>query len=230
MAFVLFRSAEEAKRLDSKPFARRNLPIVPWILPAGPAAQPGGGSEVYPLAHEAAHRFLADYVEHTLALEAAGSGGAGTASVGAVASLPAGAHASAPALPDWLEEGVAALCERPALQRSRMDFLRAHLDARIPFAELLTMARPVPRGASGGKDGKPATGVDRATLFCDEAYSLARFIGHREEDRFVGTVIEGVLRGRTASDVLNTSQNLMSKPEALEKQWLEWMQGAERTP
>jgi hypothetical protein len=31
-------------------------------------------------------------------------------------------------------------------------------------------------------------------------------------------------------DVLNTSSNLLSKPEALEKQWLEWMQGEERAP
>jgi hypothetical protein len=226
MAFVLVHSAAEAAKLDVKAFTRRNLPVAPWVLPANPAGA-GSAATSYPLGHDAGHRFLVAYVEHVAALaaQAGGSSSADPAAVGT--SAPAGAHATLANLPDWIEEAVAALCERPAAQKSRVDFMRAHLDARIPFAELLAMSRP---GAGGVKGGKAPAGVDRATLFCDESVSLARFIAHREEERFFGTLIEGVLRGRTASDMLNTSQNLMSKPEALEKQWLEWMQGAERTP
>jgi hypothetical protein len=230
MAFVLFRSTADAGKLDHRPFTRRNLPVAPWVLPASPAGTGRAGSSAapYPLGHDAGHRFLVAYVEHALAVAAEAGGNTSADPAAAGTSAPVGSHATLANLPDWIEEAVAALCERPAAQKGRADFMRAHLDARIPFAELLVMARP---GAGGTKGGKGAAGgVDRATLFCDESLSLARFIAHREEERFFGTMIEGVLRGRTAGDVLNTSQNLMSKPEALEKQWLEWLQGLERTP
>ena len=234
MAFVLVHSPAEAAQLDARPFTRRNLPVAPWLLPATPsgmgatATPAGSAAAAYPLGHDAGHRFLVAYVEHAMAVaaEAGGSTSAAPAAVGI--SAPLGSHATLASLPDWIEEAVAALCERPTAQKGRIDFMRAHLDARIPFAELLAMARPGAGAARGGKAA--AGGMDRATIFCDESLSLARFIAHREEERFFGTLIEGVLRGRTASDVLNTSQNLMSRPEALEKQWLEWMQGQERTP
>lgn len=232
MAFVLVRSAAEAGRIDPKPFARRNLPVTFWVLPgaAAPAGAPPAGAGSYPLGHAAGHRFLVAYVEHALA-----QAGASAAPGGAPSAPSDTTHASIASVPDWLEEAVAALCERPVLQKGRLDFMRAHLDARIPFTELLAMPRPAPARAGGAKSAKQGTGaqaagVDRSVVFCDESLALARFIAHREEDRFVGTVLEGVLRGRTAADVLNTSQNLLSRPEALEKQWLEWMQGAERTP
>jgi hypothetical protein len=258
MAFVLFRSAEEAGRYDPKPLTRRGMQIVPWILPAGPKPPPGSGARPEPLAHEAGHRFLVAYVEHALAEVAAqGFGASETGSAtGATAGATAGAasgggaaasHPDVPILPDWLEEGIAALCERPSLQKNRMDFMRAHLDRRIPFAELLAMQRPAgpagakgakppggtkapPKGAAKGTGGSSAADAERSVIFIDEALSLARFIAQREDDRFVGTIVEGVLRGRTVGDILNTSQNILSKPEALEKQWLEWMQGAERAP
>jgi len=262
MAFVLFRSAEEAGRYDPKPLTKRGMQIVPWILPAGPPpGPPGSGTGPDPLAHEAGHQFLLAYVEHALAQGAAkGSGPPDTsAAAGGATGAPGGtprgigaavSHPDVPILPDWLEEAIAALCERPSYQKSRMDFLRARLDRRIPFAELLAMPRPPgPQAAKGatpaaGTKAPPKTGAakgaapaassaaaaERLALFIDESLSLARFITQREDDRFLGTIVEGVMRGRTVGDVLNTSQNILSKPEALEKQWLEWMQGAERAP
>ena len=257
MAFVLFRSAEEAGRYDRKPLTKRGMQIVTWILPPGPqSGPPAGGAGPLPLAHEAGHRFLVAYVEHALAETAAqgfggaAAGGAAGASTGAADSAAASSHPDVPLLPDWLEEAIAALCERPSLQKSRMDYMRAHLDRRIPFAELLAMQRPtVSAGAksakppgtkaapkagaaksAGASGGPPEAGAERSLIFINESLSLARFIAQREDDRFVGTIVEGVLRGRTVGDVLNTSQNILSKPEALEKQWLEWMQGAERAP
>ena len=275
MAFVLFRSAEEAARYDPKPLTKRSMDIVPWILPATPGGSAAGApppgqpanANPHPLAHEAGHRFLVAYVEHAQAEAAAAKPGAsdtgaptGAAAGGAASGGSSGAargvavpppHPDIPILPDWLEEAVAALCERPALQKGRIDFMRANLERRIPVAELLTMRRPaVPDGGKsakpsggtkappkagapkgkGGTSGSSAAAADRAAIFCNEALSLARFIGQREDDRFVGTIVEGVLRGRTVGDVLNTSQNINSRPEALEKQWLEWMQGAGRAP
>ena len=123
--------------------------------------------------------------------------------------------------------------------------MRSHLEQRIPFGELLEMRRPpggpdreksgkagggAKSGAAKGAGGSAAALAEREAIFCAEALSLGRFIAHREEERFFGKIVEGVLRGRTVGDVLNTSQDILSKSEALEKQWLEWMQGVERTP
>jgi hypothetical protein len=251
MAFVLLRSADDIARFDPKPLTRRGMQIVLWIL--GPhgmqqtPAQPGTGANPDPLAHEAGHRFLIAYVEHVLALEGKASG-AGAAPDGASSAAAGGSgpgsvsapHPDVAILPDWVEEAVAGICERPSYQKGRIDFLRAHIDQRIPFAEFLEMRRPgAPAAKSGGAKGAQKTGAvkgaggagpDRATIFCDQSVALARFIAHREDERFFGTIVEGVLRGRTVGDVLNTSSNLLSKPEALEKQWLEWMQGEERAP
>ncbi len=264
MAFVLFRSAADADRYDRKPLSRRGMQMVPWILPAkstGPSASTAGqgtsNAPRDPLSHEAGHRFLIAYAENAIAqARAAGLRAPDSSAVGA-STKPAGLHPDHPDLPDWLEEAVAALCERPSLQRSRLDFIRARLDQRIPFAELLAMRRPSTGEPDGAKSGQgktggagstrtaaPQTGVgksaggagsppaaaERAAIFCAEALSLARFIASREEARYIGTITEGVIRGRTVGDVLNTSQHLYSKPEALEKQWLEWMQDPSRAP
>jgi hypothetical protein len=266
-AFVLFRSAAEADRYDYRGFARRGLPVAPWILPAKPAgpaapARAAGGAPPDPLSHEAGHRFLITYTDHALA--AARAAGllppdSGAAPAGRVSSpgrvAQSGGHAGHPAIPDWLEEAIASLCERPSNQRVRIEYLCARLDRSIPMERFLAMARPAgagPGGAkaakaggSGGKSGT-ATGAGKAkgaaaaaaggaeaeslAIFCAQALSLARFIADREDDRFIGTITEGVLRGRTVGDVLNTSQNVHSKPEALEEQWRAWMQNVPRVP
>jgi len=255
MAFVLFRTAADTARFDPKPFSRRRMPVVPWVLPATPGAgsaagQPlpvPGGDEAgpYTLGHHAGHRFLIDYVARTLAelgkADASGAdAGAGTSGI----AIPVPRHPDCPVLPDWLVEAVAGHCEESSLQRQRMEFMRSHLEQRIPIAELLEMRRPgaggaeqpkgrKAKGSSAGSKKSAATGsagAGREAIFCAESLSLARFIARREQDRFIGMITEGVLHGRTVGDVLNTSQSILSKPEALEKQWLEWMQGGESTP
>ncbi len=252
IAFVLFRSAEDAARFDSKPFARRRMPIVPWLLPPGhPApAPPSDDPNPYTLAHHAGHVYLLAYVAHVqAAMGKAGAGGTDAATAAGAITLPVPRHPDAPALPDWLEEAVAAHCEGNVLQRNRLEFMRSHLEKRIPFTELLVMHRPGAAGSDPGKSGKSggssagsksgaakgaggtqAAGTEREAIFCAEAFSLASFISQREQERFIGMIVEGVLRGRTVGDILNLSQDIRSKPEALEKQWLEWMQGAERRP
>ena len=256
MAFVLFRSAAEADRYDYSRLTRRGLRVLPWVVPASPPGMPRpveeGGDNPDPLPHEAGHSFLNAFVDHSLAAaRSSGAGGPATDSVGSgpgpsSASAPnpgtpepgsvvTGRHPGRPILPDWIEEAVAALCEPPSLQRRRIEFMRAHLDRRIPFAELLTMRQPkagAPEGPKGGPRngvraggaaaGTPA-GAERAAIFTAEALSLARFIAERQDERFVGTIVEGVIRGRTVGDVLNATHSLYSRPEPLEKQWLEWM-------
>jgi hypothetical protein len=245
MAFLLFRSAADRDRYDFRPFTRRRIPVVPMIIPAKPAGSPSGtapagkpGSEAEPISHEAGHRFFVDYTEYTLAMARGGDrsapSDAGAAGPGAKAG--AGGHPTHEAMPDWLEEAVAALCERPAYQNRRIEYMRSRLSRRIPFAELLTMPIPAePAAAAGGgsakkagagKAGGSSAQAERAAIYRAEALSLARFIAHREDARFIGTIAEGVIAGRTVGEVLNTSQHLFSKPEALEKQWLEWMESS----
>jgi hypothetical protein len=214
----------------------------------------------YPFSHGAAHFLYRTYVDLALAdlarkgePSAADSGkwGAAGARAPAVAPSPTNpGHAGHAALPAWFCEAVATLCEPPALQEARLRFMQAHLDQRIPFGELLAMREPPAAGTkrvakSGGaspvkraKGAAPGTGLasasaipDRATIFSSEALSLARFIAAREYDRFIGVISEGMIRGRTFGDIVNKSQTLYSKPEALEQSWVEWVKqpgGAER--
>jgi hypothetical protein len=237
MAFVLFHTAADAGRFDSRPLTKRGLDVMPWVLAASPAA---GGDDPDPLGHEAGHRFLIAYVEHALAvagragLRITDTSAAGSASAGATphGTMPI-SHPDVAALPDWLDEAVATLCERPSLQRNRIAFMRSHLDQHIPFDEFLAMRRPV--SAALGKNGKAASkgakaAPDRAAIFSAQALSLARFIAHGEEGRFIGTIVEGVVRGRTVGDVLNTSQNLHSKPDVLEKEWMAWIRDPAQAP
>lgn len=241
MAFLIFRSAAERDRYDFRPFTRRGLPVVPVILPATPGgspsgAKPGGkpGSDTgpEPISHEAGHRFLVDYVDHALATARGGERGTGSSNA---AQAGASGHPTHEVMPDWFEEAVAALCERPAYQNRRIEFMRSRLSKRIPFDELFTMPIPAGPGAAGkgaakstgaAKAGGGSAPSERAAIFRAEALSLARFIASREDARFIGTIAEGVISGRTVGEVLNTSQHLLSKPEALEKQWLEWMQSS----
>jgi hypothetical protein len=235
MAFVLFRSAAEAGRFDARPLTKRGLEVMPWVLPAGASATgaPGDLDNPDPLGHEAGHRFLIAYAEHALA--EAGKGGLRADTASATPNAAAGTHPDVPALPDWLDEAVAGLCERPSYQRNRMVFMREHADQRIPFDEFLQMRRPAPpplrkSGKAASKAGAKPSAPDRAAIFNAQALSLARFIAHGEEDRFIGTIVEGVLRGRTVGDVMNTSQNLHSKPDVLEKEWLAWIQDPANAP
>ena len=241
MAFLVFRSTAERDRYDFRPFTRRGLPVVPVIHPAMPAGSPSGaapggkpGSDTgpEPISHEAGHRFFVDYVDHTLATARGGERATGSSDT---AQAGASGHPTHEAMPDWLEEAVAALCERPGYQNRRIEFMRSRLSKRIPFEELLTMPIPAVPGAAGkgtakggsaAKAGGGSAASERAAIFRAEALSLARFIVSREDARFIGTIAEGVIAGRTVGEVLNTSQHLFSKPEALEKQWLEWMESS----
>jgi len=256
MAFVLFRSAAEADRYDYSPLTKRGMRVLPWVAATNPRggrarggepqlAEGGSRDNPHPLSHEVGHSLLNTYVDRSLAaLRAAGAGDFATDSGGAGAGPPganppnAGApgpgsvvtarHPDHPVLPDWLEEAVAALCEPPSLQQRRIEFMRTHLDRRIPLAELLTMRRPNTGGPKSGR-GR-AAGADGAAIFTAEALSLARFIAQREQHRLIGAIVVGVIRGRTVGEVLNTGQSLFSKPEPLEKQWLEWMESPSRAP
>ena len=241
MAFLIFRSTAERDRYDFRPFTRRGLPVVPVIHAAMPGgktsgAPPGGKPESdagpEPISHEAGHRFFVNYTDRAIAT---GRGGErGTGSSNAAEGGPSG-HPTHEAMPDWFEEAVAALCERPTYQNRRVEFMRSRLSKRIPFAELFTMPMPAEPGTAGkgaaksagaAKAGGGSAASERAAIFRAEALSLARFIVSREDARFIGTIAEGVIAGRTVGEVLNTSQHLFSKPEALEKQWLEWMESS----
>jgi hypothetical protein len=252
MAFVIFHSAAEAGRYDFTPLTGQGLRVLAWVdsSNAAPAPQARRGdpgfADVPTLAHDAGHCFLDAYADRNFGILQARAAADSGREEDPGPHLPRPGmvvrafHPSHPDLPDWLEEAVASLCEPPALQQRRLEFLSARLDRRIPLADLLAMSRPgagartraaaTPRkaGRAGGSRSALAESAERAALFDAEALSLARFIADREDERFVGKLVDGVISGRTVGDVLNTTRILYSKPEALEKQWLEWIQS--RTP
>jgi len=247
IAVVIFDSPEQAKGFDFTPFRKRGIAALAWVLPrpgvtpakgAGdPAAGAARSERPQSLGHQAAHLFFHILVDAKLAgvdatVRAEVRAAALRAAAGAVPGPDsATGHLGHPRIPDWLEESVGTLCELPAAQNARLDRMRANLDRRIPLPELFGMESPLaapPRGAaraSGRRPAKPATApaADRATMFADESLALARYIADREGDRFMGDIAVRLLDGKTIGEALSAAQNLFSKPEALERGWVEWM-------
>ena len=176
MAFVLFRSAADAARYDYRRFTRSETPVVSWVVGPKPrdvsGLRPPGEGNPDPVSHQAGHRFMIAYVEHMQPLlRAAGLAPAETAAVRENDVSPGSVvqHPDHPAVPDWLEEAIAALCERPASQSARLDLMRANLDRRIPIQELLAMSRPdggrraqhvAERALQAGRPGETVAGMD----------------------------------------------------------------------
>ena len=131
--------------------------------------------------------------------------------IGVTGASPADAakHATDPALPAWFQEAIASLCEPVPAQRARMQSARATLDRRIPFPELL--AGPVPEDPR------------RAKIFVDESHALMRFIIEREDEPFLRQIAVALAAGKPTSQALVNAKTIYSKPESLEKQWVDWM-------
>lgn len=69
---------------------------------------------------------------------------------------PAEGHARL--TPDWFAAAIEGLATPPVEQNRRLDWMRAHLDQRIPLARLLEMARPTGEAAASG--GTPGAELD----------------------------------------------------------------------
>lgn len=126
------------------------------------------------------------------------------------------------ALPDWIDEAFATLCEMPPLVRSRDAEMAQHIGAPIPLDRFLTMTHPVmasglldglaadtSRGtgmrvlrvsSEGGSEG--GSGVGEAGLFYAQASSFSRFLAATRGHRLFGRVVDRVLAGASAAEAL----------------------------
>ncbi len=244
IAVVVFDSAERMKGYDFASLREHGLAPLAWIAPppgAGLAAGEGGAHAAvgasaakrakisgasaaavseFPtsLGHAAGHLFFSVWVRAKLAgADVTGRAAARAEALRSVVltlPLPTAEpqHALSDQFPDWYEEAIATLCESPPVQARRIDAMRGQLDRRVPLAELFDMSRPHGPGT-----------VARADLFDDESLALARYIAEIEGDRFFGNIASGFVTGKSVGETLTNAAQLMSKPEALEKSWVEWM-------
>jgi hypothetical protein len=199
-------------RHDLSRFRNRSFPLIVWtepvsqILRAAPAqlAARARAEDPRSLSHDVGRAFLESFADQRRRQlgDAAPAAAAGPRAAG----MGLRDH---PGLPDWFEAAFGALCEYPQLQQARLRAMRQSLDRRIPFAQLLTMARP--------KD--PA----RAALFANEAYALIHMIERVEDPAVINRVANHMVRGQPLGEALTNAKTLYSKPEVLETQWVEWM-------
>uniref|UniRef100_A0A832MN19 DUF1570 domain-containing protein n=1 Tax=Eiseniibacteriota bacterium TaxID=2212470 RepID=A0A832MN19_UNCEI len=207
---VAFASDSVRRRHDLERLRRRGFPLVVWTSPPGELARRTPAAltalalreNLASLAHDIGHAFLEAYADRRLR-ELGLSGGP------TPPAPPPGAHRDHAALPDWFEEGFAALCEFPQVQQARLRAMRQTLDRRLPFTRLFAMSRPADPAA--------------AALFANQSYALLHMVTKVETGATVNEIAIALLRGRPVGEALTNARHLLSKPEALEAQWVEWM-------
>jgi len=130
---------------------------------------------------------------------------------------------------DWYDSAIGGLCASPGEQTRRLQWMSQHIDQRIPLAKLFEMSRPERATAASGKPksggAKGAAAVNPQELFDDESLSLTRFAAMREEDRFVGWLLEPLLAGQPVSVGFNRAKTLFPRPDQLEAAWVSWVKG-----
>lgn len=210
--------------------AARGLPVLNWLTDAAWASRHGGvatHSESHILPHEACHLFLVAYVNERISKQRAGA--------------EALSHYGHPQIPDWFDEGVASLCERPDMQARRRARVEQSLTKRFPLDELFTMAHPLSKGIpvrgmpSGlGPDVKPGTKVgavtfsgsqipqdlvDRAVTYYAQVFSVIDYLAATAEPAGIKVLADRLAAGQTTLQALEGIKGL-PPAAALEKAWL----------
>lgn len=230
---VVFSSVDELRTFDWAPIRPRVRAVLPWIVQPGadPTVSRSMVEGQRALAHEACHLYL-------------------IARTGVLLDRPAGPVTGAgpsygdPALPDWFDEGVATLCEPPAVHATRVAAIRSAGDSAIAFAELFRMEHPAWRRiqammaaqrAAGDTSGAGRPGVVTVrvpagsvaaspSIFYAETNSVLEFMADREGPRFVGRLGEGLARGLSVEQVLAAhARRLPRDVPALEREWKLWV-------
>ena len=214
--------------------AAKGLPVLNWLTDAAWASQHGGvvtHSESHILPHEACHLFLVTYVNEKITKEQAGA--------------KAPSHYGHPQIPDWFDEGVASLCERPDMQARRRSKLKENLANRMPLDELFTMAHPLAGGipvrsmpGSMPSTMKPGTRVGavtfsgsqlpqemvaKAVTFYAQVFSVIEYLSTTAAPESMRVLADRMAAGATTRQALADVKGLPSA-EALESAWLATIQ------
>ena len=210
--------------------AAKGLPVLNWLTDAAWASQHGGvvtHSESHILPHEACHLFLVTYVNEKITKERAGA--------------KAPTHYGHPQIPDWFDEGVASLCERPEMQARRRAKLKESLANKMPLDELFTMAHPLAGGipvrsmpGSMPSTMKPGTRVGavtfsgsqlpqemvaKAVTFYAQVFSVIEYLSTTAAPESMRVLADRMAAGATTRKALADVKGLPSA-DALEGAWL----------
>lgn len=237
IAVVVFRSPDEMRAYDWAPIRARFTEMLPWLVQFGGSptvgASPVEGNNA--LAHEACHLFLIAHTGKVLGRRVRRAPGAPPAY-------------GDPALPDWFDEGVATLCEPPALNATRQASLRGLGDSTIALTELFRMEHPAwrqlqammeaQRSAAGDTARNARRGPTVETIrvrggtlgggnapaFYAQTNSVLEFLAAREGPRFIGVLGAALARGQTVQQALAAhARHVPSDPVALEREWKAWL-------
>ncbi|MDQ3487707.1 MAG: hypothetical protein M3468_08245 [Acidobacteriota bacterium] len=209
--------------------AARGVPVLNWLTDSAWAARHGGvatHSESQILPHEACHLFLVAYVNRKTTKDGAGA--------------KATTHYGHPQIPDWFDEGVASLCERPDMQERRRAGFARELDKRVPLDELFTMPHPLAAGipvrfsAEDRPKMKPGTYVGAVTFtsgqvpqelisrslrYYLQVFSVIDYLSQRAEPNAMRIMADRMAEGATTREALKDVKGLPTL-NALESDWL----------
>ncbi len=135
-----------------------------------------------------------------------------------------GATYGHPSLPDWMSEGVAALCEREDMQSARLQELARSLARLIPLPQLFAMAYPHWARLRAGAPPS-GTAVDTASqIFSCQALSVVRFLTSQGGDRSIGRIVDALVDDVGLEDAIGMTRRLPTSLLALDIAWQDWME------
>ena len=138
-------------------------------------------------------------------------------------------------IPDWLDEGIATLCENDALKNSRYKFLKKNFTSRYQLKELLEMAHPLAHLANNNaiaSDGtfkvmKVESGDNiktRLGIFYSQVLSFSEFLAFKSGAQIFSEITEFYADGNHEFEqFLANHSTLPDSISELEEQWIKWL-------
>ncbi|MBA4158214.1 MAG: hypothetical protein H0X65_12155 [Gemmatimonadetes bacterium] len=143
-----------------------------------------------------------------------------------------------PRMPDWFDEAVAVLCEPEDMRAERREAMRRGVGSRRSLTDFFAMDYPAaghtaPAGVqpeAEQRSRRPRITITRGDtgepdLFYPQALSVAEFLIEREGPEVIGRLAEGFARELSVDDMLLQGRNLPEDVNALEAEWLRWLEG-----
>lgn len=237
IAVVLFEHPEHVQDYDFDPIREQGLLGLPWLsdeaLIAAARRVMGsmadrGSLPTRALSHEACHMYLIAHVSAELGYDDPNE---------RLAALDESSYGD-PRMPDWFDEAVAVLCEPDEMRADRRAAMRGGLEMRTPLADFFALEHPsqhaTPAGAPREEERQrrgPRITITRGNaggpdLFYPQALSVAEFLIDREGPEIIGWLADVFTQGDAMEAMLAEVENLPDDVEALEAEWLRWMEGS----
>ena len=231
IAVVIVNSPAETAKIQTGPFAKRNLRVLPFLSEAYFKSISIRGKI---LSHEACHMYFVSYVDKKMRDK--------NIKPDATRRVSSSGH---PATPDWFDETVASLCETTSLQNSRLKSLQSNLDKAFSLKELFSMENPnvaagkralaeynASRKMSGTgspsvltrRSRRPRGGFNKTSMFYSQSLYFSKFLTEKKGPLIVGKVAEGLIVGKNMKVILANIGILKSDLADLKKEWKTWVE------